>query len=117
MISTELAPGRVRRSYSKDFKRQVVAQCREAGNSVAGVALRHGLNANVVHKWLRVHEAGALAAATPGFIELPCARSSAAVVAPASIRIEVQRGDTSVAIHWPSTDAAACAAWLSEWLR
>lgn len=117
MISTELARGRVRRSYSKEFKRQVIAQCRETGNSIAGVALEHGLNANVVHKWLRTYEAKAMAAPAPAFIELPSPRTVATPPAPATIQIDVRRDDSTVTINWPMSEAAACAAWLSEWLR
>ncbi|MDC3835410.1 transposase, partial [Pseudomonas aeruginosa] len=40
-----------RRSYPKSFKAQIVEECTQPGASVAGVALSHGLNANLVHKW------------------------------------------------------------------
>ena len=42
---------RRRRSYSKAFKRRVVAETLEPGASVAEVARRHGLNANMVFMW------------------------------------------------------------------
>ena len=42
----------IRRSYSAEFKAQVVAACRQPGASTAAVALAHRINANVVHKWL-----------------------------------------------------------------
>ena len=42
---------RKRRSYSKSFKRRVVAETLEPGASVAAVARRHGLNANMVFLW------------------------------------------------------------------
>lgn len=42
---------RKRRSYSKAFKRRVVAETLEPGASVAEVARRHGLNANMVFMW------------------------------------------------------------------
>lgn len=48
---------RTRRSYAPEFKREVVAQCLAAGTSVSGVALSHGINANVIRKWLPRHEA------------------------------------------------------------
>jgi transposase len=48
-----------RRWYTKAFKAQVVAACRAPGTSVARVSLEHGLNANLVRKWLRRAE-GAL---------------------------------------------------------
>jgi transposase-like protein len=42
----------VRRTHSPEFKARVLAACRQPGASIAAVALAHGINANVVHKWL-----------------------------------------------------------------
>jgi transposase len=42
-----------RRSYSTAFKRRVVAETLEPGASVASVARRHELNANMVFSWRR----------------------------------------------------------------
>ena len=55
-------PVRVRRSYSDAFKRQLVAETREPGVSIALVARRHGINANVVFGWLRDPRFGGKAA-------------------------------------------------------
>lgn len=44
---------RKRRSYSKAFKRRVIAKTLVPGASVAAVALHHGLNANMVFMWRR----------------------------------------------------------------
>ena len=41
-----------RRTYTLEYKRGVVRQCREPGVSVAGVALAHGINANLVRRWM-----------------------------------------------------------------
>ena len=43
---------RTRRTYTPQFKREVAAQCLEPGASVSAIALSHGINANVVRKWL-----------------------------------------------------------------
>jgi transposase len=53
MASEALAPAPKRRLYSPELKNQVVAQARLPGASIAGVALSHGINANIVHRWLR----------------------------------------------------------------
>jgi transposase-like protein len=45
----------VRRTYSLQFKREVVAQCLAPGASVSAVAMSHRINANVVRKWLPRH--------------------------------------------------------------
>jgi len=42
----------LRRTHSPEFKARVLAACRQPGASIAAVALAHGINANVVHKWL-----------------------------------------------------------------
>lgn len=42
-----------RRRFSKEFKRQVVQETLAGGASVAGIALRHRLNANLVFTWRR----------------------------------------------------------------
>lgn len=44
---------RKRRSFDRAFKRQVVEETLVPGASVSGVALRHGLNNNMVFKWRR----------------------------------------------------------------
>jgi transposase len=38
--------------HGAEFKAQVLAACRQPGASVAAVALAHGLNVNLVRKWL-----------------------------------------------------------------
>ncbi|NQW81658.1 MAG: transposase [Polaromonas sp.] len=42
-----------KREYSAQFKASVLEQCRQLGASLAGVALRHGINPNMVHRWMR----------------------------------------------------------------
>ena len=48
-------PGKTRRTYALQFKREVVAQCLAPGASVSAVAMSHRINANVVRKWLPRH--------------------------------------------------------------
>lgn len=43
---------RKRRTYEPQFKAEVVAQCLMPGASVSAIALSHGINANVIRKWL-----------------------------------------------------------------
>lgn len=47
-----MQPNSQRRVHGAEFKAQVLAECRQPGASVAGVALAHGLNVNLVRKWL-----------------------------------------------------------------
>ncbi|UNO24380.1 IS66-like element accessory protein TnpA [Pseudomonas amygdali] len=59
-----------RRSYSKSFKAQVIQECAQPGASIASVALSHSLNANLVHKWIRL-KTPISTAPQPAFIPIP----------------------------------------------
>ncbi|MBT9465515.1 transposase [Hydrogenophaga sp.] len=62
---------KTRRRYGAELKQQILAECAEPGASVASIALSHGINANVVHKWRR-QACGALPAIqAPAFVPLP----------------------------------------------
>jgi hypothetical protein len=60
---------RQRRTYSKSFKAQVIQECAEPGASIANIALGYSLNANLVHKRIRLHALQATAL-QPAFIPL-----------------------------------------------
>jgi transposase len=47
--------GRRRRRHSDEFKADAVAACTQPGMSMAAVAMAHGINANLLRRW--VHEA------------------------------------------------------------
>lgn len=86
---------------------------------MAQVAMAHGLNANLVHKWRRLAGRGVSARVAQNiasaFIPVPLP----AVQAQASndIRIELRRGSIAVNVTWPLACSAECAAWLREILR
>jgi transposase len=42
-----------RRSYDRQAKTELIRRCLEPGVSVAGAALAHGLNANLLRKWIK----------------------------------------------------------------
>ena len=42
-----------RRWYTAKFKQEIVARCLVAGTSLSKVAIDHGLNPNMVRKWIR----------------------------------------------------------------
>jgi transposase len=107
-----------RRQYSDELKARVVAECDEAGASVAKVAMSHGINANIVHGWRQLARAGHLAVPTKisGFLALPLG-AVPKPAAPTDIRIELRRGDTTISITWPTSAATEFAAWTRELLR
>ena len=47
-----MQPRSQRRVHGAEFKSQVLAACQQPGASVAAVALAHGLNVNLLRKWL-----------------------------------------------------------------
>ncbi|WP_306854188.1 transposase [Cupriavidus necator] len=94
-----------RREYGAEFKAMVLEQVHQAGASVAGVALSHGLNPIMVHRWMREERQRQMLTAlseghafVPLQVEalpavtgevLPCNTPAAAT--PETIRIEIQR--------------------------
>ena len=49
-----------RRTYSREYKLEVVEECGVPGASVAAVALSHRINANLVRRWIVRHRTGQL---------------------------------------------------------
>ena len=49
---------RKRRVYSAQFKAELIAACQQPGASIAATAREHGMNANVLHRWLKEHRLG-----------------------------------------------------------
>ena len=125
MASEAIAQRPKRRYYSPELKTQVMTECQAAGSSVAGVALTHGINANIVHRWLRERASQTVQAIQNDFVPLTLEAlavdvpkaSAAPAKAEHDIRIEVRRGTGSVTVNWPLEGAASCAAWLRDWLR
>jgi len=114
------SPRRSRRNHPATFKAKVLAACALPGASVASVALAHGINANLVHRWRRA--AADRSRTRRGKTELaefvPMTIAPAPVVAATEdIRIELRRGACAVSIAWPTSAATACAGWLRELLR
>lgn len=131
-----MQPNSQRRVHGAEFKAQVLADCQRPGASVAAVALAHGLNVNLVRKWLvgrGLKRAGlavpSQAVTTPAMQFVPVALAEARVIGPAAggdatpqrptaaeslIHIELRRGGAQLTVCWPSSQAQACAAWLSE---
>ena len=103
----------VRRRHSAELKAQVLSECSQPGASVARVAMSHGINANIVHKWRRLAGAEPLPVASFVAVALP----APSCAAPADIRMELRRGATTMIITWPAAAAADCAAWMRELLR
>ncbi|CAA0113296.1 Uncharacterised protein [Halioglobus japonicus] len=107
-ISIPQRPRR-RRRHSGEFKARIVAACREPGASVASVALQHGLNANLVRRWIKV------TSPTSAFVPLALPappKGTLPTLADDTIRIEVPRTGGTVSITWPANQADRAVALL-----
>lgn len=104
--------GRRRRFWSEDEKRHIVAESFEQGASIAEVARRHDLNANLLFTWRR--QLGAKAVGGGGLTPmLPVMISTEAAPAAASSgpsgRMEIVLAEGDRIIVGADVDAAALA--------
>jgi transposase len=120
MASEARTKGPKRRFYSAEFKLQTVCECGQAGASIAAVALKHGVNANIVHRWLREHSRSPPSVQPLAFVPVTLTAQPISPLpelpVPPDIRIEIQRPNTSIVVNWPLQGGASCAQWLREWL-
>ena len=85
--------------------------------------MAHGVNANLARRWIMATESDGgsrLTSTEPAITRptfVPLQFPSAKAPAPADIRIELRRGETTINLTWPGTAAAECAAWMRELLR
>jgi transposase len=106
-----------RRRYSAELKAQVVTQCDARGASVAKVAMSHGINANVVHRWRQLVREGGAAALVRTSEFIPVSLAAAAVAPAGDIQVQLRRGATAMTITWPVSASAEFAGWMRELLR
>lgn len=111
---TLLSPGpepQKRRVYSQAFKAQIVEACNQPGASLASIALNHGLNANLVHKWRRTAaKVSSGADKVPDF--LPLALPTGQSGREPMLQIELPGVRGNVIVHWPISEAERCLPWL-----
>jgi len=96
---------------------RLLQECAQPGASIASVALSHSLNANLVHKWIRVQTQKTMAL-QPAFIPLPLQLAGAnSQTASSTIYLEIPHPRGTVKVNWPTESAAACATFLRDLLR
>ncbi|HHX0887827.1 TPA: transposase [Pseudomonas aeruginosa] len=54
-----------KRSFDPDDKRRLIQACLQPGVSISGMALRAGINANQLHKWIMRHKRASSSAFVP----------------------------------------------------
>ena len=117
-MSASLPISRRRRQHTPEFKQGLVAQC-QPGVSTSAVALAHGINANLLRRWIK---------------QFPDVQSSQAITAPAklvpvkvdlpveetvgdAIEISIQKNRAHISIRWPGSQAKAFGQWLTDLLE
>ena len=99
---------RQRSSYPKSFKAQVVQECLQPGASISSVAISHGINANVIRKWLPLYR-DQPPATLPAFIPVKVSPKKQAEL---SVIIELPFGEQSISVKWPTSDPEGCARFV-----
>jgi transposase len=70
--------------YDRQAKRELVRRCQQPGVSVAAMALAHGLNANLLRKWITVAAARRGSGASVAPVLLPVTTRAPAAASPSS---------------------------------
>lgn len=108
-----------RRRYGKALKAQVLAECDAAGASVAKVAMVHGINANIVHRWRKLAREGdgAVMGKSLEFVPVAVAPVQMQPARERDVEIELRRGSVLMKLTWPASAVADLAVWTRELLR
>jgi transposase len=116
---------RRRRTHSAHFKAEAVGACQQPGISIAAVALARGLNAAMLHRWVKAAERSrnpiAIRTTAPS-ARIESSESFVPVSLPSNpaegvIRIEVRRRGGTVSVEWPASAGHECALLLRELMR
>ncbi len=105
-----------KRRFDRRTKQRLVEACLEPGASVAGLALRRGVNANLLHKWIKLHQQRLAVAsrqsptAEPAFVPVVRASSEQALVELERESAMCSSPETTASIATPSISARASAA-------
>jgi transposase len=124
-IEEAVLPGRRRRrSYSADFRAQVVQACQGPGVSIASVALANGMNANLLRRWVtdreRTQALQSVKTQRPiqtmagQFVPVALSRPELELE---PIRIEIRKGSVSIAMSLPAALVKESGALLRELLK
>jgi transposase-like protein len=99
---------RQRSSYPKPFKAQVVQECLQPGATISSVAIHHGINANVIRKWLPTYRDQS-PATLPAFVPVKAVPRQAKED---MVIISLPLGDKSINVEWPASDPDGCACFV-----
>ena len=72
-------------TYSKTAKQALVELCKQPGVSVAALALAHGINANLLRRWINLHAVGGRGLSRAAFLPVTTLAPSTPSPAPTSV--------------------------------
>ena len=109
-----------RRTYSAEFKQQIVQACKAPDVSIASVALQHGLNTNLVSKWIRLIDAKpgndrSPLPNKPAFIALSCSAPLDPTPTPTdmlTVQITLPHSKAEIGLKWQVSEISAIAELL-----
>ena len=84
---------------------------------VGGLAISHGINANIVHGWRKLAREAGPVAVTEQFVPVAVAPAVPLPVDERAIEVELRRGGITVKLSWPMSAALDLSAWMRELLR
>ncbi len=117
------------RTYSAQFKAELVAACQVPGASIAALAGQNGMNANVLHRWLKecqregrhkLKPAQSSTSSLPAPAFMPLSLPSAALRSEERsepIVVELRKGQFTFRITWPVSAASDLASWTAALLK
>lgn len=122
---------RTHRTYTREFKAELVAACQQPGVSIAALASHHAMNANVLHRWLKEHKRDGchqligpgqpgtpvVSSPSPAFIPvtLPAVMHEPKVVS--ELKVELRKGALSMTVTWPLGATADFVQWTTAVLK
>ena len=88
-----------RRWYDRASKARLVAACHKPGVSVSRLALEHGINANLLRKWIKAaQETGPVpSSSTPPFVPVLAVDSSPRMASRSMMKVPPTRGEERLA--------------------
>ncbi len=127
------ATRRTHRTYTREFKAELVTACQVPSASIAALAGAHGMNANVLHRWLKEHARSgchgqpsiegntsrssvALRSQAPAFIPVHLPAPAPEPLAQ-TIKVELRKGALTMSITWPISASADFASWAASILK
>jgi transposase-like protein len=103
LVLGRIRDGRCR--YDPQVKQELVKRCLQPGVSVAAMAMRHGINANLLRKWITQRQSRNAIAAQQTISEVAPQNSSAFLAL--QVRPSAPNAGTAVPIKTPSASSSS----------